>query len=276
MLTAPAQQACAVHSVWALCRAWVLPTMPDSRDPSGPMSALWAAGAAASASSAASQPQPQLRAGVGTVGLRARQSDFLWFQLVNFLTWLSREYPVASYFLTFHVIVIFFYGVLCLRLLAKATVHGMNTLAEIGVMTGYVLFDELDNVFCVWWRDQGVAGWAFHLTQRSSSLPALLTSSSPPSLVSIKDIVQAVAAEAAFAAVNSGVADPEKFVTSAVQGALLAFRASGLHLQPGASATSSEPSAVASDGVRAKPPSTLLLGLMVIFCCTKMGKFIGF
>ena len=200
------------------------------------MSALWAAGAAASASSAASQPQPQLRAGVGTVGLRARQSDFLWFQLVNFLTWLSREYPVASYFLTFHVIVIFFYGVLCLRLLAKATVHGMNTLAEIGVMTGYVLFDELDNVFCVWWRDQGVAGWAFHLTQRSSSLPALLTSSSPPSLVSIKDIVQAVAAEAAFAAMNPGVADPEKFVTSAVQGALLAFRASGLHLQPGASA----------------------------------------
>ena len=43
-------------------------------------------------------------------------------------------------------------------------------------------------------------------------------------------------AEAAFAAVNSGAADPEKFVTSAVQGALLAFRASGLHLQPGASA----------------------------------------
>ena len=75
---------------------------------------------------------------------------------------------------------------------------------------------------------------------------------------------------------NSGAADPEKFVTSAVQGALLAFRASGLHLQPGASATSSEPSAVASDGVLAKPPSTLLLGLMVIFCCTKMGEFIGF
>ena len=74
----------------------MLPAMPDSRDASGPMSALWAAGAAASASSAASQPQPQLRAGVGTVGLRARQGDFLWLQLVELFALALARVPCCT------------------------------------------------------------------------------------------------------------------------------------------------------------------------------------
>ena len=148
--------------------------------------------------------------------------------------------------------------------------HGVKTLAEIGVMTGYELFEGLDNVFYHRLRDQGVVGSAFDPSPSSPSSSPLA-----PSLINVKDIAHAVAAEAATVAVNSGVADHGKFAMSAVQGALLAFRASGLHLQPGASATP-EPSAVASDGVRAKPPSTLLLDIVGIFCCTKIRKFLGF
>ena len=67
MLAAQAQQACAVLSVRALCRAWVFPTLLDSGHPSGLVSALYAAATSASSAASQSQPQSQSRAGVGTV-----------------------------------------------------------------------------------------------------------------------------------------------------------------------------------------------------------------
>jgi len=59
MLAARAQQACGVLGVWALCWAWLFPTMPGSGDPCGVVSTLCAADTATSSIDSQSQPQTQ-------------------------------------------------------------------------------------------------------------------------------------------------------------------------------------------------------------------------